>query len=367
MISRLVFYPMKNKAYLLILLLPLTFLYFYNGNDEPMKSKFTSNPDLVTVQPDQDWKGNPLDENGRFINLYHPFTSSFADLIKWQMSKNPQAQEKKAETRKLTVDFDSTVFHGKEDYLIWIGHATYLMRINGKVFLTDPLLIDNTFLKRENNLPFPLEKMPKLDYILLSHNHRDHCDENTLKHLAETNPSMKILTGLGLESVIIGWTNGQTIQEAGWYQQYSLLDSGLKITYVPSRHWSRRWLTDDNKSLWGGFYIQNGKYSIYFMGDSGKGEHFADIKNTLGSPDFCLMGVGAYKPEWFMHQAHISPKDAIEAFNILGGKFFIPMHFGTFNLSDEPRMEPWDVLVENKEKIKGKLIEPVIGRNLLVF
>lgn len=358
---------MKKKPFYLVLLVPLLFILFLNEGADPMKPKFASNPQLITLQPHGGWKGNPLDENGRFVNLHHPFESSFGDLIKWQTSKNPQKEEKKAESRKLTIDFDSTVFRGQDDYLIWLGHATYLLRIHGKVFLTDPLLIDNIFLKRESPLPFPLEKMPKLDYILLSHNHRDHCDENSLKYLAKANPSMKILTGLGLENVINGWTNGHSIQEAGWYQQYSLLDSGITITYVPSRHWSKRWLTDDNKSLWGGFYIQNGNYSIYFMGDSGKGEHFREIKNTLGTPDYCLMGVGAYKPEWFMHQAHISPKDAIDAFNTLEGKYFVPMHFGTFNLSDEPRMEPWDVLVSNQEKLNGKLVEPILGRNLLGF
>jgi L-ascorbate metabolism protein UlaG (beta-lactamase superfamily) len=177
---------------------------------------------------------------------------------------------------------------------------------------------------------------------------------------------MKVLTGLGLHAVIRPWLRENTVQEAGWYQQYTLLDSGLNITYVPSRHWSRRWLWDDNQSLWGGFYIQNGDKSIYFMGDSGAGAHFADIQKNLGSPDYCLMGVGAFKPEWFMHQAHISPSDAITAFNTLQGKYFIPMHFGTFDLSDEPRLEPWDILVKNKSLIQGALVEPVIGRNLML-
>ncbi|WP_373497452.1 MBL fold metallo-hydrolase [Aquiflexum sp.] len=332
---------------------------------EESKNGFTSNPELLTVLPSEDWKGNPLDDNGRFTNLYHPFESSFWDLLKWQTGKNPQNEEKKAETRRLSVDFDPTLFQNNEDYLIWLGHASYLMQIQGKTFLTDPILIDNTFLKRDSDLPFPVEQLPQLDYILLSHNHRDHCDKQTIKYLTDNHPNLKILTGLGLEKVISSWTNGQLIQEAGWYQQYSVLDSGIQITYVPTRHWSRRWLWDDNKSLWGGFYIQTPDYSIYFMGDSGDGPHFADIKNTIGSPDYCLMGVGAYKPEWFMHQSHISPTDAIGAFNTLGGKFFIPMHFGTFNLSDEPRMEPWDILFENRALIKGELIEPVLGRNFL--
>ncbi|WP_304517349.1 MBL fold metallo-hydrolase [Cecembia rubra] len=355
----------KNILPTLFSLILLLFIVANYSIDKKTFQSFVSNPDLVTVNPYPDWKGTPLDENGRFSNLYIPFESSFVELLKWQTSINPQKQLKKNESRRLIVDFDSTVFHGNEDYLMWLGHATFLMRIHGKVVLVDPFLFDNAFLKRESELPFPVEKLPALDYLLLSHNHRDHLDSKSIKYLTEKNNNLKILTGLGIECIIKSWSNGHPIQEAGWYQQYSLLDSAIQITYVPSRHWSRRWIWDDNKSLWGGFFIQNEDYSIYFMGDSGNGPHFEDIKNTLGPPDYCLMGVGAFKPEWFMHQAHISPNDAIDAFNVLNGKYFIPMHFGTLDLSDEPRMEPWDILVQNKESINGALINPILGKNLL--
>lgn len=354
-----------KSHFLFILLSTLAFWYCASKGAIQESMSFASNPELPTILPESEWKGTPRDGNGRFVNLYHPFESSFGDLIKWQTSKNPQKEEKKAETRKPLVELDSAIWKGSEDYLVWLGHATYLLRIDGTVFLTDPLLLDNTFLKRDSDLPFPVQHMPRVDFLLLSHNHRDHCDEKTLRFLAEKNPNMKVLTGLGLQTIIEPWLKSHTVQEAGWYQQYTLLDSGLSITYVPSRHWSRRWLWDDNKSLWGGFYIKNGEKSIYFMGDSGAGAHFADIQKHLGSPDYCLMGVGAFKPEWFMHQAHISPSDAITAFNTLQGKYFIPMHFGTFDLSDEPRMEPWDILVQNQSRIEGTLVEPVIGRNLM--
>lgn len=348
-----------------ILLSTLSIWYFSSESAEEDFMSYTSNPQLPTVIPPSEWQGTPVDQKGRFVNLYHPFESSFGDLIKWQTSKNPQKEEKKAETRRLLVELDSGIWQGTEDYLIWLGHATYLLRIEGTVFLTDPLLLDNIFLKRQSALPFPIEHLPRIDFLLLSHNHRDHCDEKSLRFVAQRNPKMKILTGLGLQSVIQPWLRGHVVQEAGWYQQYTLSDSSLSITYVPSRHWSRRWLWDDNQSLWGGFYIEHGDRSIYFMGDSGAGAHFSDIHKYLGSPEYCLMGVGAFKPEWFMQQAHISPNDAITAFNTLQGKYFIPMHFGTLDLSDEPRMEPWDILVQNQSLIQGTLVEPVIGRNLM--
>ena len=356
---------MKKTSIIVVSLFLLTFWMWRSRGENEFSMRFTENPQLPTISPDGQWQGTPLDKNGKFTNLYHPFQSSLGDVLKWQTSKNPQKDEKKQDTRRLLVDLDSVLWNGNEDYLVWLGHASYLIRIDGSVFLTDPLLMDNTFLKRQSDLPFALSDLPAIDFILLSHNHRDHCDEKSLRFLAERNPNLKILTGLGIHNIILPWLKGQTVQEAGWYQQYSLLDSGLSVTYVPSRHWSRRWLWDDNESLWGGFYIQNRGKSIYFMGDSGMGAHFADIREALGTPDICLMGVGAFKPEWFMHQAHISPSDAIVAFNTLGGSFFIPMHFGTFDLSDEPKMEPWDILVQQRASIQGTLVEPVLGRNLL--
>jgi L-ascorbate metabolism protein UlaG (beta-lactamase superfamily) len=124
-------------------------------------------------------------------------------------------------------------------------------------------------------------------------------------------------------------------------------------------------LLDTNQRLWGGYYIETGEKTIYFMGDSGYGPHFQLIADTMGTPDIAMMGVGAFKPEWFMHPAHTSPMDAVRAFNEMGGKNFIPMHFGTFDLSDEPLLEPLDWLKANSNSVNGKLIEPVIGRNLI--
>ncbi|MFD2036917.1 MBL fold metallo-hydrolase [Belliella marina] len=356
---------MKSK-YLFVLLVPALLIYMITDPAKNTSPSYLSNPELDTTPPNPDWKGSPLDENGKFTNLYHPFESSLKDVLKWKLSKNPQKKEKKEDKRELPKTDQTFDFSTQEDYLIWLGHATYLIRIDGITFITDPLLIDNFFLKRKSELPFPIESFPKIDYLLLSHNHRDHCDETSIKWIVEQNPNIKILTGLEMGKVISSWIGEQEVQEAGWYQSYKLNQENLSIHYVPSRHWAKRSLNDDNESLWGGFYIQNQKKSIYFMGDSGRGMHFEDIKNTFGSPEYCLMGIGAYKPEWFMHQAHISPTDAIDAFNTLGGKYFIPMHYGTFDLSDEPIMEPWDIIEAKQDLIDGKLIEPFLGKNLFI-
>lgn len=331
-------------------------------SENSKKTTYMQNPRLKTIHPDVEWKGTPVNEKGQFANLYLEFESSFADLWKWQTSKNPQREEKKADTRTLTIKQGAEIPKNGDDFLIWLGHASYLIQLNGKVLLTDPVLFDNFFLKRQSDLPFPVESLPSIDYLLLSHNHRDHCDKKTIQFLSDKNPDMKILTGLKVGEVIDDWTRGQEIQEAGWYQEFQT--EGITITYVPARHWSRRWLWDLNENLWGGFYLSTSEQTVYFMGDSGFGPHFKDISTIMGKPDYCLMGVGAYKPEWFMAQAHISPTDAITAFNILGGTYFIPMHYGTFDLSDEPRMEPWDVLKANEGQLAGTLIAPVVGANL---
>ncbi|MCH7410383.1 MBL fold metallo-hydrolase [Belliella sp. DSM 111904] len=354
---------MKSK-YLFIFIVPIVVLLMISKTTEEVKPSHKSNPDLATIPPSSDWLGTPVDEKGRFTNLYHDFESSIKDVLKWKMSANPQKDEKKNDNRSLPISKTNFDFSGNEDYLIWLGHASYLIRVDGVTMITDPLLEDNLFLKRKSELPFPLENFPKIDLLLLSHNHRDHCDKSGISWVVAQNPDIEILTGLGMKNVISSWINDQKTQEAGWFQTYNTSPS-IKIHYVPSRHWSKRSLNDDNKSLWGGFFIEGKNQSIYFMGDSGAGPHFEDIKNAFGSPDYCLMGIGAYKPEWFMHQAHISPTDAIEAFNTLGGEYFIPMHYGTFDLSDEPLLEPWDVISSSQEKINGQLIEPVLGSNLI--
>lgn len=326
---------------------------------------YTFNPKLPYDKQPPGWKGTPRLSDGTFQNLYHPFEASLAAVLKWKLDKNPQEEAKKTDERRLEVNHIGTFHPNGRDELIWLGHASYLIYIGGVTILTDPVWLDNWVLKRNSALPIDPEQLRDVNYILLSHDHRDHCDEATLKLLGKLLPQAQILTGMNMGSLIQSWMPKNKIQEAGWFQTYDVKES-LRITFLPTRHWSRRGLLDTNQRLWGGYYIESGERTIYFMSDSGYGPHFKLISETMGSPDYALMGVGAYKPEWFMHPAHISPMDAAKVFQEMGGKHFIPMHFGTFDLSDELLLEPLDWLKANPDAVNGALVEPIVGKNLLV-
>ena len=358
---------MKRRTFLTGLagIVPASALMYYLSPEEEITVSHTSNPKLPYHKKPSDWKGTPLRSDGTFQNLHHPFSSSMYEVLKWKLGGNPQEGEKKKDTKRLSVEKINGLPPDGKDQLIWLGHASYLIRIGGVTLLTDPVWLDNWVLKRYSELPIDPQQLRDVNYILISHDHRDHCDQATLKLLGTILPNAQVLTGLSMKSLLQPWLPKNQIQEAGWFQSYDLKES-LRITFVPTRHWSRRGLLDTNQRLWGGFFIESNDQSFYFMSDSGYGEHFQLISDTMGSPDFAMMGVGAFKPEWFMHPVHVSPMDAAKAFREMGGKHFVPMHFGTFDLSDELLLEPLDWLRANPGEVNHALIEPIVGRNLLV-
>lgn len=354
---------MKKLKILLLLFFTLGMSYVVLsemlGRDD---SGYDYNPVLLSVHPDADWPGNPVDDRGRFMNIHEPFEPNFMDLLRWRFSSNPYKEEKRNDDRRLPVMMNNDMFDRSRDKIVWLGHASFLITLDGKNILTDPVLLPNIFLERFSELPFHPDSIRNIDYILLSHNHRDHTDKRTLQFLYEKMPDVEILTGLNMGRLLNRWMSDVQVQEAGWWQQYAL-DEDFDIVFVPARHWTRRGLLDENKRLWGGFYITYHGKSIYFMGDTGYTKHFAEINRIMGDVDYALMGVGAYEPEWFMYPTHISPTDAVKAFHEMGGSYFIPMHFGTFDLSDEPLLNPLDVLREID--FEG-LVELKVGEELLL-
>ncbi|MGL4629832.1 MAG: MBL fold metallo-hydrolase [Leadbetterella sp.] len=310
-----------------------------------LAKSFVSNPDLKTVKPD--WRGNPLDENGRFLNHLQPMMMTWKDVWKWQTSEKPFAKEKKNQVCPVEVRNADSFLKSKEDGFVWLGHSTFLFRCQGITLITDPLFgSPSLFMKRYSEFPLDLTLLNNIDVLLLSHDHRDHMDKPSLKRIYHQNPNIITYTGLKMSSLLTSFgAKSENIIEAGWYQQYAhseAIDNKIKITYVPSRHWCRRWLFDTNVRLWGGFMIQFESKTVFFGGDSGYGPHFKEIKEVFPQIDIAILGIGAYKPEWFMGPSHTSPTEAAQAFFDVGAKRMIPMHYATFDLADEPIGMPLD-------------------------
>jgi L-ascorbate metabolism protein UlaG (beta-lactamase superfamily) len=177
-----------------------------------------------------------------------------------------------------------------------------------------------------------LEDLPKIDLVLLSHNHYDHFDVATLKRIEKAH-SPQFIVPLGLRP-LLARIGIQAEAELDWWQQAG------SVTSVPALHFSARALTDRNRTLWCGYWIQTPAGPIYFGADTAFGSHFGEIRRRLGSPRVALLPIGAYKPEWFMGPVHMSPGQAMEAHRILAPERSIAIHWGTFQLADDGQREP---------------------------
>lgn len=283
------------------------------------------------------------------------------DLMKWKFSRNPQRVEKKKDTFKLKVIKNKAFLDANEDMIVWLGHASFFIRIDGVTMITDPVFYNVSFIKRMAGLSCEVEDLVGIDYILLSHGHRDHFDKKSLKVLFKQNPEVEALIPLELNAFFE--KNNIKNQQAAWYQEYKIKHD-FDIVFMPAKHWNRRGPFDFNRNLWGSFVIRFNNKTIYFSGDTAYGDHFTEVNELFGDIDYCLLSVGAYKPYNIMHDSHMDPLEAIESYKDLKGKMFIPMHFGTYDLSDEPIGEPVRILNKNSKGNNIKILD--IGEVLLI-
>lgn len=344
-----------------------TSVYSLNKNEQhqPVQVSTTRNPALPYVPGAEDYPGTPVDQKGLFMNEEHVFWPKMWDVWKWQLSSNPYKEEKKYSAARLRVTTRNTPDELPDNSITWLGHASYLIHLGGLRILIDPVLTQpGFFLKRYSELPFEISQFQNIDYILISHNHRDHCDKESIQILDRQNPEATWLCGLELDNRLLSkWTNSKKIQAAGWYQQYRLKNSSLKVAFLPARHWSRRGLFDTNASLWGAFLLESNGRKIYFGGDSGYADHFKRVPELFGEIDYYLAGIGAFAPRWFMAPSHMHPEEAAMAANELQAKNLLPMHFGTFDLSDEPLLEPAKLIKQLKAEnaFAANLDLPAVG------
>jgi len=315
--------------------------------------RYLGNPELRTIR--NGYPGNPV-RDGAFLNGEEDYSPSVWRVIKWKLLPNPQRREKRQENYQLPVLANDRIFSSTEDGLAWLGHATFMLRISGVTFLTDPCLGSTRFTRRLAPLPCEPESIRNVGFVCLSHGHFDHFDRPSLKRVVAQNPSCSALLPLGMGTLYESATGSGTFQEAGWYQEYSI-SRGVSVTFLPAFHWHRRSLKDLNRILWGSFLLRTGECSVFFAGDSRYSSHFREIRETVGSVDIALLPIGAYKPGYLMKRSHLSPEESVQAANDLGARVMIPMHYGTFDISNEPLGEPIRRLRHAASGLKGGLCE----------
>jgi N-acyl-phosphatidylethanolamine-hydrolysing phospholipase D len=238
----------------------------------------------------------------------------------------------------------------------WLGHSTVVVELPGLTVLTDPVLgshaapFPTPSLRRWVEPPVPLTGLPRVDMVLLSHNHYDHLDAPTVRDLAARQPDAEWCTPLG-NAALLRSLGVKRIVEFDWWEERQL--GPASVGCVPAQHFSARGLHDRSRALWGGFTLRCGGRSLYFAGDTAYHPEFARIAERFGPFDLVLMPVGAYEPRWFMHVVHVNPEEAVRAYQELcggvgtqaarpasGGPVMVPIHWGTFKLTDEPMDEP---------------------------
>lgn len=306
----------------------------------------------------KNWAGNRL-VGGKFVNI-HRKSSAMKSVGKWNIPiyKERSVINYGKEWQPEVVPLES-VGAMPENSLVWLGHNSFLMNLGGVIVILDPVFGHIPFVRRKSQLPLEAEKIDSVDYLLLSHDHYDHTDKKSVKLLAENNPHLQVVAGLGLKSLVQKWIPHLKVNEMGWYQQLDLKE--LKITFLPSQHWGKRYANDGAKRLWGAFMLEVGDLKIYYSGDTGFANHFSEVKELFGEVDYAIFGIGAYKPRWFMERNHISPIEALEGAQQMGAKTTIPMHYGTFKLSQEPLFDPPIVFRAEAIKRGMNVLIPSIG------
>jgi L-ascorbate metabolism protein UlaG (beta-lactamase superfamily) len=233
-----------------------------------------------------------------------------------------------------------------EPSITWIGHSTFFIQIGGLNIVTDPVWARRMALQKRLSPPgVELSDMPSVDIVLVSHSHYDHLHVPSLRRLRGPK-RLLVPAGLRTKLLLKGFRN---IEEFNWWDCRT--NHGVKFTFVPAQHWTRRNPWDMNDSHWGGWVIEatNGP-TIYFAGDSGYFRGFRDIGRKFDI-DVAMMPIGAYDPEWFMSPQHVTPEEALQAFLDVRADYFVPMHYGAFKLADDTPKEALDRLESARSRL----------------
>ena len=285
-------------------------------------------------------------KNG-FKNLYvEPVGKSPYSFLKMKYFGDEPFSDQESEAHLVDVvapNIAKILKPGPSPIVTWVGHSTFLIQYQGINVLTDPIFSERASPvgfagpKRLVAMPIALEDLPEIDFVIISHNHYDHLDLASIRTLG---PNPRFLVPLKLKNWFVeqGIPSEQVI-EFDWWDKHNF--SNVSVTATPSQHWSARGLFDRNKTLWAAWHVKIAEFTFWFAGDTGYNPiQFKEVGKHFKSIDLGLIPIGAYAPKWFMGPQHVNPEEAVSIHVDIGASKSIGMHWGTFQLTAEPIMQP---------------------------
>lgn len=284
--------------------------------------------------------------NGKtFFQDHHDHALRRRDFWRWRLTAKPKLWPRQV---AFTPPPPPPSPRGEEVVVTWIGHATFLIRTETVNLLTDPIFSERaspfTWIgpRRVHPPGIAFSALPRIDAVLLSHDHYDHCDLRSLGAIALKHDPL-FVAPLRHHDLLSTAGARRTI-ELDWWQNHALT-SHAQITLTPAKHWSNRLGRPRNHRLWGGFFLHLGPKRLWFVADSGyDAEIFGHVRQRCGPPDLALVPIGAYEPRWFMAPMHMNPAEAVQLHQDVAARRSVGMHWGTFQLTDEGRDEPVEAL-----------------------
>ena len=279
----------------------------------------------------------------------------FYDFIKWQLTR----KKSKWPTEIIEpeeYDKPPKSISGDEFRVSMVGHSTILIQTHGLNILTDPIWSDRASPvgfagpKRAIYPGVKFAELPRIDIVIVSHNHYDHMDKETIKMLIKDHNPL-FITPTKNDAILKDFDSTVRVIPLDWYED-TKINGDVKIWCYPAKHWSGRYVLDSNDALWGAFIIETNLGNIYFGGDTGfgDGKHFDAAREKFKNFQLALLPIGAFEPRWFMKDSHMDPKEAVESATLLNAKLSIAIHFDVFPLADD------------EFGVSSKLLRDALGR-----